>query len=339
MKNPYVFMVGCQRSGTTLLQHMLNCHPGIAVLPEGGWFGTWYEHRMGITPQGFATREIVAQVLRTHKSIDLGATPRELEAMVEPEGQVRYADFVSRLFDRCGEKRGKQLVGSKNPDYLRHLPTLRELWPHAKFVHIIRDGRDVCLSASTRWRGKGAFRGFPFLLYEKPDRVFDAWGEDPVVTTALWWEWTVTLGRTFGASLPRNAYYELRYEDLVARPEAECRSLCEFLGIPFDEAMLRHEETFMPRRGGDGAILHASVALPVTSGLRDWRTQMDAGDVDRFEATTGPFLDELGYVRAAAQPSPASVRAASRIRELFVRLTSSPSPARLPAQTPQYAAD
>jgi Sulfotransferase family len=340
MKNPYVFMIGCQRSGTTLLQHMVNSHPQIAVMPEGGWFGTWYEQGTGLTSRGFATRELVPLVLRTHENVDLGATPEQLYAMVEPEGAVPYADFVAFLFNRCGKSRGKALVGSKNPDYLRHLPTLHRLWPRAKFVHIVRDGRDVCLSASARWEGKPDFRGFPFLLDEKPDRIFDRWTGDPVTTTALWWEWTVRLGRDFGAMQPPHLYYEMRYEGLVTDPETECRQLCNFLGIPFDEAMLRHHETFTPRRGGDGAILHASVGLPVTAGLRDWRRQMDPAELERFEAAAGSLLDELEYERAFAHPKPGSVQEAARLRSLLHGLAAAPAPlAHKSAESRQYAAD
>jgi hypothetical protein len=325
MKNPYVFFVGCQRSGTTLLQHMVDSHPQIAVMPEGGWFGTWFEHGAGVTADGFVTREIVPLLLKTHKNIDLGATAHELYAMVEPEGEVLYSDFISDLFCRCGRKRGKTLVGSKNPDDLRHLNTLHQLWPHARFVHIIRDGRDVCLSASARWRGKNDFRGFPFLLYEKPDRIFDTWTEDPVTTTALWWEWTVRLGRDFGASLPAGMYYEMRYEDLVACPEAESVALCDFLGLPFHDAMMHHQENFKARRGADGAILHASVGRPVTAGLRDWRTQMAREELERFEVAVSPFMDELNYERAISRPAAAQVKDAFRIRKIFEQLARTPA--------------
>jgi hypothetical protein len=337
MKNPFLFMVGCQRSGTTLLQHMVNSHPQVAVMPEGGWFGTWYELRLGVSPEGFATPGLTTRVLRTHKNIDLGTTEADLEAMVQPEGKVRYSDFVSALFDRCGKARGKALVGSKNPDYLRRLPTLHHLWPQAKFVHIIRDGRDVCLSLSKRWKDKPDFRGFPLFLYEEPDRIFDGWTKDPVATTALWWEWTVGLGRHFGASLPRGMYHEMRYEDLVADPERESRALCDFLGVPFDDAMLHHEETFVARKTKDGSILHASVGKPVTAGLRDWRSQMEASEIDRFEAMAGAFLDELGYERMAAQPSAESVRAAAEIRAAFRSLTASQHASAAEKTAPTYA--
>ena len=321
MKNPFLFVLGCQRSGTTLLQHILDSHPSTAVMQEAGWFGTWYEQQTGITPEGFVTADLIPNVLRTCKNIDLGLSAADLLAIVGNGRSVLYQDFISAIFDRFGAARKKRLVGSKNPDYLRHLNTLHRLWLQAKFVHIVRDGRDVCLCAGDRWNETG-FQGFPFLLYESPDRVFDRWKEDPVITTALWWEWNVGLGREFGRSLGPEMYYELRYEDLVTRPRDECIALCEFLEIPFHEAMLRHHENFRPRRGPGGTILHARVGLPITSGLRDWRTEMPAEELERFEAAAGVFLEELSYPRGVEQPQTAHLTEATRIRALFEELAA-----------------
>jgi hypothetical protein len=317
MNNPFVFILGCQRSGTTLLQHIVDIHHQVAVMPEAGWFGTWYELGTGLTPEGFVTPDLMPMFLRACKNIDLGITPEELYGMAGREEKVPYASFISAVFDRYGKARGKSLVGSKNPDYLRHLNTLHRLWPQAKFVHIIRDGRDICASMSARWRSRGDFRGFPFLLYEKPDKVFDDWSEDPVITTAKWWEWNVRLGREFGRSLNSEMYYEMTYEDLVARPKAQCVALCEFLGIPFDSAMLRHQEIFKPRRSETGTVLHARVGLPITAGLRNWRSEMAWEDLQRFEAAAGPFLEELGYSRGAEHVPVESLEQAARVSGLF----------------------
>ena len=321
MKNPFLFVLGCQRSGTTLLQHILDSHPTTAIMQEAGWFGTWYEHKIGITPEGFVTADLIQNILRTSKNIELGVTAAELSAMIGDRPQIRYEHFISAIFDRFGGARGKALAGSKNPDYLRHLDILHELWPDAKFVHVIRDGRDVCLCSSARWKDTG-FQGFPFLLYESPDRVFDDWKEDPVMTTALWWEWNVGLGRDFGRSLGAAMYYELRYEDLVTRPRDECVALCEFLEIPFDEAMLHHQENFRPRKGPRGTILHARVGLPITAGLRNWRSEMPVDELERFEAAAGRFMDELSYPRAVAHPDKVHLAEASRIRGLFEDLAA-----------------
>jgi hypothetical protein len=152
------------------------------------------------------------------------------------------------------------------------------------------------------------------------------WSQDPVTTAGLWWEWTVKLGRQAGNALGCSLYYEMRYESLVARPADECRALCAFLGLPYEEAMLRfHEGRKKTDSPSDAkhAWLHSAENAsefrlrPITPGLRDWRSQMSREDTERFEAVAGGLLDELGYPRAIPRLQPERLEVASRIRELF----------------------
>jgi hypothetical protein len=298
--NPYAFIVGCPRSGTTLLGRMADAHPHLAVIHETRWIAGWYRRRLGLTAEGHVTPELVER-LREHKRFaTLGLDAGVLDRLLGEE-PVHYADFVASLFDLYGEQRGKSLVGDKTPRYVRNMPTLHGLWPHAKFVHLIRDGRDVCLSV-LQWR-KGAPK-------------FPTWKEDPVSTTALWWEWNVKLGLEARTLLGPERYHELRYEHLVEDPETECRALCEFLELPYDAAMLRFHEGRMV----DDASLDAKKAWrPVTAGLRSWRTDMPHDDVLRFEAAAGRLLAELGYERAGSETRSEHAVRARRHRAAFER--------------------
>jgi hypothetical protein len=288
--NPVVFLVGCPRSGTTLLQRLADAHPQLAIVHETLWIPGFYERRAGLTPDGEVTPALLPLLLEHRRFGKLGIDADALERLLAAMAPVHYARFVAALFDRYGAERGKRLVGDKSPGYVRSIPVLHDLWPRTKFVHLIRDGRDVCLSA---------------IGWAKADRVFaDAatWPDEPVITAALWWERSVRLGREAGRALPAGLYHELRYERLVADPEAECRALCAFLGVRFDVAMLRFHEGRTRAKPG---LSSKRQWLPPTTGLRDWRTEMHARDVDRFEAAAGALLDELGYERAAPRAAPA----------------------------------
>jgi hypothetical protein len=106
----------------------------------------------------------------------------------------------------------------------------------------------------------------------------------------------------------------MRYEDLVSSPDDTCARLCDFLGVPYDEAMLRFHEG----RARNRPDLDAKKAwLPITPGLRNWHNQMSPEDVERFEAAAGELLDELGYPRAFPRPSPQCLEQAARLREAF----------------------
>jgi hypothetical protein len=225
-----------------------------------------------------------------------------LEGLLDSGEPVPYSSFVTGVFDLYGRVRNKRLVGDKTPRYARWIPTLHGLWPEARFVHLIRDGRDTCLS---------------ILNWKKADRAlgrFAPWSEDRVTTAALWWEWHVRAAREAGASLGPKLYHEVRYESLVSRPAEECARLCEFLDLPYDDAMVRFHEG---RERADPDLDAKKGWRPVTRGLRDWRSHMPVEDVERFEAAAGDLLAKLGYPLAARNPKP--LEEAARLRDSFGR--------------------
>ena len=305
MTNPYVFIVGCPRSGTTLFRHIVDAHPQITITPEAHWIPRFFEERRGLTSEGMVTPELIRHLLENPKFAHFSICREELLTLV-PNGQsMHYASLVTGIFELYGKARGKALVGNKTPDSARRIRTLHTLWPEARFVHLIRDGRDVALS----------FMNWSKVLQKKPGN-FPTWKEDPVSTAALWWELNVRCGRNAAEWLGPKLYYEIRYESLIATPAKECAALCDFLGLPYEDVMLRfHESRNGDGNGGDRAADPAW--RPITPGLRDWRSQMSAENIERFEAVVGALLDELGYPRAVPYPRPEAVEQASRIRGLL----------------------
>jgi hypothetical protein len=312
--NPYVFIVGCPRSGTTLLRRLVDTHPHIAIIHQSRFIPNFFEKRRGLTPEGLVTTKLVDRLLEARGVKNLETSREMLESLVDAGEPVSYSTFVTGVFDLYGKVQGKRLVGDKTPAYVRRIPTLHALWPDAKFVHIIRDGRDVCMSA-INWR--------------KADHAlgrFSTWGEDQVSTAAVWWEWHVRLGREDGGSLAPQLYHEVRYEALVSMPEETCAALCDFLDLPYDDAMLRFHEG---REKADPNLDTKKAWRPLTPGLRKWSEQMRSEDLERFEAASGDLLEELGYLRACPPPPEEKLARAVRIRESFTREASA-SGKRLP---------
>jgi len=279
--NPYVFIVGCPRSGTTLLRRMINAHPLIAITRrETHWVTACFRKRIGITADGMVTESLISWLMSYERFQYMNISRTELDAMLEAQPVLPYADFVSRIFDRFATHEGKNLAGDKTPGYARDLPMLHELWPGVRFIHLIRDGRDVCLS---------------LLDWPKSSRVvgrFFPWANDPILSAALFWEGHVIPARQAGSALGPNLYMEVRYEDLVSQPDKQSAALCAFLDVPMSERMLLADDRRRKLRPGLDAK-HAR--LPPTTGLRDWRAQMRPEDAARFEAFAGGLLTELGY--------------------------------------------
>jgi Sulfotransferase family len=296
--NPYVFFVGCPRSGTTLLQRIADAHPALAVTHETRWIPRWYEKRIGIDEDGFITAALVERVLEHPRFRAFKLPPTDVWTAFDATRPQTYAQFVGTLFDHVARSRGKHLAGDKSPDYALHLATLHDLWPEALFVHIIRDGRDVALS---------------MLEWQKGASQFSTWRADPLTTVAVWWDWHVRVARETAAAFETSLYQQLRYEALVANPEQTCRELCRFLALPFSGDMLRFHEGRMPRNGDPHA---KQVWRPVTTQLRRWRDQMAVDDVAKFEAAAGDLLEELGYERETS-PTRAALAHAAAIRANF----------------------
>jgi len=302
-RNPYLFIVGCARSGTTLLQRIVDAHPLIAIIHELHWVTSYFKQQKVRRPEDRVTPELVAGLLENHRFARLRIAREDVKGLVGSGESIPYVKFLTCIFELYRLANGKPLVGNKTPAYVRHLSALHTLWPQAKFIHLIRDGRDVCLSAMS-WSRADVTVG-----------RFVTWGADPVSTTALWWKRKVVLGQEGGRSVGSGLYREIRYESLVAQPTDECEALCEFLDLPYDDAMLR----FAEGRSGVDPVDPDHPWMPLTSGIRDWRSQMPEADIERFEAVAGDLLEELGYERAFPSPSAETLEHVSNIRETFTQ--------------------
>jgi hypothetical protein len=309
--NPYLFIVGCPRSGTTLLQRLVDAHPRIAMTPETHWIPRWIQRKpgKGLTADGLVTRKFARKLVNHSRFLELELTSSEFMNLVAVNQGAPYERFISNLFDLYGHRQGKPIVGDKTPGYARDLPTLHRLWPSARFVHLIRDGRDVCLSILDWTRAKN-------WKSDEGAARFRTWADDPIGTAALWWEWHVRLAREAGTELGKALYHEVRYESLVANAADECRALCEFLDVNWDDSMVRaYHERAITNPGMDSK----HPWLPVTIGLRDWQSQMAPGAIRRFEAIAGKLLEELGYSLAVRRLRPVEHERAARTREWFVQ--------------------
>lgn len=269
-----IFIVGCGRSGTTLLRLMLNRHPRIAVPGETWFFPRIHalRDRVGSLPSGswrdVVEREICGAGTFDELEVSREEVSRELARLERDEWPAVVA-AANRAFART---EGKARWGDKTPGYVRHLPLVRELYPDAVVLHMIRDGRDVALS----------FRGKPF-------------GPRDTVSAARWWSDDVERGRTDGPRLFGDRYLEVKYEELVHAPEEVLRRVCRVTGEAFEPAMMRPWEGAGEYLRGDH-WWHDRAREPIdTSRAGRWKSEMSEREVRVFELESGALLEALGY--------------------------------------------
>ncbi len=287
--DPLVFVGGAERSGTTLLRNMLNAHPAVAVPDESPFVHQTHLRLVGAGEQG--NIELAWRLIRESNRFRQWRLPAaEVQALLDRTPPRSYAELVRALHAAYARSRGKPHSGDKTTGNALRFTWLAELFPDSRFVHVIRDPREVCMSRTVQIFNNGSLPG-----------------------AARHWRAHVLAARTAAPRLG-DRMIEIRYEQLVSSPRAHLEQLCAFIGIPFDSAMLEYgdEPDALPRHGQD---VHARE--PVQEQLRSWREELTADDVSVIEFIVAELMDEAGYRREVARLTP---RAAETIaRELAER--------------------
>ncbi len=272
---PAIIILGVPRSGTTLLLQMLNHHSQIAI-PGESYFILPLWARYGRRPKTGALLDDLGRIPRVHAwGVDLQDIRRRVAS------NAGFPEVIQAVYQSYADARGKPRFGDKTPLYIEHLDLLERVFPGAQYVHIVRDGRNAALSHDDMVHR-------PRFSWVFPQGVADF---------AFRWRCDVLQARRFGASVAAGRYFEVRYEDLVAQPEARLHAVCSFLGVPFEIAMLEYHRDVDPGRN------HKHLAAPPTPELRGWRKQMPAWQIERFEAIAADALEAFGYERAYSKPS------------------------------------
>ena len=260
---------------------MLDSHPDLAIPGESGFLlemcaSSPTPDARDALVQSFCTELDTFDRFRAWK-LDLNDLRHDLEAR-HPADRV---EAMRITYAHYAASEGKSLYGDKTPDHVLQIPELAELFPEARFIHLIRDGRDVALA-----------------------NLDVPWGPTTIPAAARYWQQRVSTGRQAGDALGPKRYLEVRYEELVADPSSVLHEVTEFLGLAFDSAMLHSDEAVRRQFAmSPDPSLDKSLLLPLTKGLRDWRRDMSADDLAVFELIAGRLLEELGYPRAATSVS------------------------------------
>jgi hypothetical protein len=282
---PPVFIVGCPRSGTSYLYHLLLSAGGFAE------FRTQMNVYDVLAPiyGNLGIRKNRTRMMEdwlASKAFDVsGLQAEHIRAKVLSECRGA-SDFLRIVMDEIARKQGVDRWIDSTPTNIPHLLRIKKDFPDARIVHIIRDGRDVALSLERR----GWIRPLPW------DRGY------PLLAAGLYWEWIVRKGRRLGNML-LPIYIEVRYEDLVARPSEVLNQLAVFLSHDLDYGRIQ--------RASIGSVKNPLTAFKEELAqnfqpVGRWKGKFPPEQLLIFENLVGAYLQGLGYALSCeprAEPS------------------------------------
>jgi hypothetical protein len=297
---PPFFIVGNDRSGTTMLRMILDRGPDAAVPPE-----SMFLTDVTVPPPDGDWQRLIQEVW-DHPKVglwELGNPAPRIPRELAPDEAARFV--LGAPFEAYARKHGKPRWGDKTPHYVHHVDLLLSIWPDARVVVLVRDGRDVALS----------LRRMPF-------------GPNNAWAAAQWWARGIRAGDAARERHPDQVRI-VRYEDLATDPAANVPEVCAFLGLSYDPDMLDLARADRSRIVADQASWFPTLFDGInTRAVARWERQMPPRDQAVFAALAGPELAAHGYpvpTRPVPPPSPRRADLYRRHNELmrnvnFVRL-------------------
>lgn len=279
------FIVGTSRSGTTLLQALLNAHSEIAIPPETHFFK--YEDEQSARLQQWMSAEPVRAFVdylcnEKRRIGDLGIDREEIARAIERAdvGSTREL-FLLLMALYSAKKGGASTVGEKTPRHLLYVDELADRYPDARFLVLFRDPR-----AKARSEREVPF-GSPSLF----------------VST---WRWRRYVQEHFALKqkLSPDRYFQTTYESLVRDPESEVRAIISFLGADFEEQMLAFYNRDEEERGyPEREQWKENTLEPIQTDRIDlWKEELSRREIKLIEATAGSYLAKMGYSAYEAPP-------------------------------------
>jgi hypothetical protein len=273
-KKPPIFVVGCPRSGTTLLYHMLLSAGDFAIYrAETHVFNVLVPH-FGDLRRREARTKLIDAWLKTDYFRATGVPAEVLRERVLANGKSG-GDFLRIVMESVAESQGVSRWSECTPEHVLYLEDIKREIPEAKVIHIVRDGRDVAVSLEKQ----GWIRPLP------GDQ------ENSLLVCGLYWQWIVESGRRLGRRITPD-YMEVNFEGLVADPGEQLPAIGDFIHqkLDYDEIL----------RAGVGSVSRPNTSFPTQSKevpftpVGRWKDKTEL-EIAMLEALIGQSLQEFGY--------------------------------------------
>jgi len=307
------FIAGEMRSGTSWLRRTLSAHSEVVCGHEGSFFGRDYDHEeipVYTGPVSSFTRAlVVSDEFRVWHELPWNRWSDGYEEDLRNLIRLSVDHFLSKEVARTG----KRIVGDKSPQHTGCLDEIHEVYPDAQVIHIVRDGRDVAVSAMHHWwrlakdREGGVFELTPEELEIRDAYLADREGflasgrsiftEERLRQLARRWSHRVGKAHRDGTALYGEGYLEIRYEDLLRNTPETLRRVFGLLGACGDDGAVERciraggfERVSNRRRGEEDS---RSFFRKGVAG--DWRSVFTERDREIYKDLAGDQLVEMGY--------------------------------------------
>lgn len=274
------FIIGAQRSGTTLLRLMLNANPQVAIPEEGTfWMPLLRRYRKSIDRRisGLELKRCLSYIDNNAQFKLWGIDPSEVFDEITRMGGCNLRDIMARLYSAYAARFNKEAWGDKTPSFFRMVPILARLFPEARFIHIVRDGRDLFLS----WRKI------------EPSK------KNISVVALEWMHKTESARDALNKTAPGRSI-EIRYEDLVSEPGKTLQFVCAHCDMEYSDKMLSYWQSSNKFIGSHHSHL---IFRPVsTSSTGRWRSMLSAKETRLFECVAGTCLIRTNYQLSSVEP-------------------------------------
>ena len=275
-----IFIVGTNRSGTTLLRLMLNAHSRIAIPEEATYFQSQYD---GVPTEQWrapalssaAYRALVEDFVTSTAAIHPELDAPALIDRILNDGPHDLRRPYQLTLEAWARTTGKARWGEKTPGNLFYVDVLQEMFPDAYFLYVVRDPR----------AGVASMMNAPFFA---DDVVFNAMSRQKHAEVGL---------RLLQTHVAPDHWMTIRYEDLTNRPEDTLLGICALIGEDYEPAMLQYHRTAATYMKEEAASsFNATATRPVTTARIDaWRDQLSARDVAVIEAICADEMARYGY--------------------------------------------
>lgn len=268
-----IFVVGCQRSGTTFLSSILSAHHNIKAIPEGQFF-------IDCMPPDISNINVENLLLKIENHYRFKIWNSKLPNI--EKNFINYSDFVRAfIYTYLSQFQSEKAMAATKywvdhqPGHVRHLAKLHKIFPNCKVIILIRDGRAIANSI------------MPL-----------DWGPNSITRAAYYWE--QRLAHSFAAKqYLGNQAIIVRYEDILSESKVTIGNICNFLDVPFESNMLNANGFSVPKFTKEQHNLVGNGI--VRNRIDSWKDSLSQREIEVFESLTDDILLMLGYEKHSTQ--------------------------------------